>query len=158
MAWGCVACSTERRVATHYRNSSARTMIGCTNSTNGRRTCGSSTWKRSRRCRTPRSRIHFVERLIGTIRREWLDHTFFWTAADLEEKLLDFQSYYNGHRAHAGLEGRTPEPWTTADGAPGSISSCRWQPHCRGLSVSDADGGVTRVRAFMGPSQRRGLA
>jgi putative transposase len=52
----------------------------------------------------------FVERLIGTIRRECLDRTLFWTAADLELKLLDFQRYYNGHRAHAGLNGRTPEP------------------------------------------------
>ena len=25
-------------------------------------------------------------------------------------KLLDFQRYYNGHRTHAGLNGRTPEP------------------------------------------------
>ncbi len=38
----------------------------------------------------------FVERLIGTIRRECLDRTLFWTAADLEMKLLDFQRYYNG--------------------------------------------------------------
>jgi hypothetical protein len=29
----------------------------------------------------------FVERLIGTIRRECLDRTLFWTAADLETKL-----------------------------------------------------------------------
>jgi putative transposase len=34
----------------------------------------------------------FVERLIGTIRRECLDRTL-WTAADLETKLLDFQRY-----------------------------------------------------------------
>jgi putative transposase len=47
----------------------------------------------------------FVERLIGTIRRECLDRTLFWTAADLETKLLDFQRYYNGHRTHAGLDG-----------------------------------------------------
>ena len=35
----------------------------------------------------------FVERLIGTIRRECLDRTLFWTAADLERKLLDFQCF-----------------------------------------------------------------
>ena len=29
----------------------------------------------------------FVERLIGTIRRECLDRTLFWTTADLEAKL-----------------------------------------------------------------------
>ena len=48
----------------------------------------------------------FIERLIGTIRREYLDHILFWTTADLEEKLGDFQNYYNGYRTHAGLEGR----------------------------------------------------
>src|SRR5882762_3241795 len=37
----------------------------------------------------------FVERLIGTIRRELLDHVLFWTAADLESKLSAFQTYYN---------------------------------------------------------------
>ena len=44
----------------------------------------------------------FVERLIGTVRWECLDRTLFWTTTDLEEKLLDFQHYYNEHRTHAG--------------------------------------------------------
>jgi hypothetical protein len=35
----------------------------------------------------------FVERLIGTVRREYLDRDLFWTTADLEMKLLDFQHY-----------------------------------------------------------------
>ena len=34
----------------------------------------------------------FVEWLIGTIRREYLDRTLFWTTADLEDKLLDFRA------------------------------------------------------------------
>jgi len=38
----------------------------------------------------------FVERLIGTVRREYLDRILFWTTADLETKLIDFQHYYNG--------------------------------------------------------------
>jgi hypothetical protein len=33
-----------------------------------------------------------VERLIGTLRREYLDHMLFWTTADLENKLLDFRT------------------------------------------------------------------
>jgi len=37
----------------------------------------------------------FIERLIGSIRREYLDQTLFWNATDLERKLSDFQSYYN---------------------------------------------------------------
>jgi len=73
----------------------------------------------------------FVERLIGTLRRECLDRTLFCTATDLETKLLDFQRYYHGHRTHAGLEGRTPEPNT--DGARASVGAYRWRPHCRGL-------------------------
>jgi hypothetical protein len=52
----------------------------------------------------------FIERLIGTIRREYLDRVLFWTAADLEAKLIEFQHFYNGHRTHTGLEGYLPEP------------------------------------------------
>jgi putative transposase len=48
--------------------------------------------------------------LIGSIRREFLDQMLFWTAADLKDKLVGFQRYYNEHRAHTGLNGRTPEP------------------------------------------------
>ena len=37
----------------------------------------------------------FVERLIVTIRREFLDHILFWNAVDLVRKLREFQYYYN---------------------------------------------------------------
>jgi len=50
-----------------------------------------------------------VERLIGTLRREYLDRILFWTTADLENKLLDFTTYFNNHRTHTSLEGRTPD-------------------------------------------------
>ena len=50
----------------------------------------------------------FVERLIWTTRREFLDHTLFWNARDLERKLGEFKEYYNEHRDHASLRGRTP--------------------------------------------------
>jgi hypothetical protein len=62
----------------------------------------------------------FVERLIGTVRREFLDHTLFWTTTDLETKLIEFQHYYNGHRTHAGLEGKLPEPPIQGPGNPSS--------------------------------------
>jgi transposase InsO family protein len=54
----------------------------------------------------PRSRP-FVERLIGTLRREYLDQTFFWNGPDLHRKLDRFAAYYNQRRVHAGLGGRT---------------------------------------------------
>jgi putative transposase len=75
----------------------------------------------------------FVERLIGTIRREYLDHTLFWTTADLEAKLLDFKEFYNRHRTHAGLDGRLPEPVVKGRASPVDFASYRWQSHCRGL-------------------------
>jgi transposase InsO family protein len=75
----------------------------------------------------------FVERLIGTLRRECLDRTLFWTTADLEAKLLDFQNYYNGYRAHAGLQGRLPETGVAGPASPIDFGSYRWQRHCRGL-------------------------
>jgi hypothetical protein len=75
----------------------------------------------------------FVERLIGTLRREGLDRTLFWTTNDLDAKLLDFQHYYNGHRTHAGREGHTPVTGVNADRSLANLSSYRWQKHCRGL-------------------------
>jgi putative transposase len=73
----------------------------------------------------------FVERLIGTIRRECLDHLLFWTAADLELKLSDFQNYCNTVRVHASLENKTPIP--TAESKPVDLKCYAWQKHCRGL-------------------------
>jgi transposase InsO family protein len=74
----------------------------------------------------------FVERLIGTIRREYLDRTLFWTAADLEAKLGDFQEYYNGYRTHSALAGNVPLP----ESGPSkciNIGTHRWRRHCGGL-------------------------
>jgi transposase InsO family protein len=73
----------------------------------------------------------FVERLIGTVRREYLDHILFWTTADLENNLLDFRTYFNNHRTHDSLEGRTPD--TSVSRPITNLRSIRWQPHCRAL-------------------------
>src|SRR5262245_49134279 len=73
----------------------------------------------------------FVERLIGTIRREYLDRILFWTTADLEAKLIDFQHYYNGHRAHCGA-GRAPAG--TACGRNGITNWSRFVPVAEALS------------------------
>src|SRR5690349_9964544 len=66
---------------------------------------GYSKCTKSRRFLTCPLSHPFVERLIGTIRREYLDRTLFWTTADLETKFFHFRNYYNGHRTHAGREG-----------------------------------------------------
>jgi putative transposase len=46
---------------------------------------------------------------------------------------FQFQRYYNGHGAHAGLGGRTPEPSMCEDSALVSVSKYCWRPHGRGL-------------------------
>ncbi|MEH6584724.1 MAG: integrase core domain-containing protein [Halioglobus sp.] len=73
----------------------------------------------------------FVERLIGSIRRELLDQTLFWTATDLENKLRGYQCYYNGCRTHSGRDGSTPIE--SAGDKVVDINDYRWQKHCRGL-------------------------
>jgi len=76
----------------------------------------------------------FVERLIGSIRRELLDHTLFWTAADLETKLRSYQHYYNEKSGHLGIEGNTPlEKSRCAEQKLLNINDHRWKKHCRGL-------------------------
>jgi putative transposase len=76
----------------------------------------------------------FVERLIGTVRREYLDQGFFWNAADLQRKLGDFATYFNEQRTHSGLRGDTPSNRSDSrDSAITSLDDCRSQKHCRGL-------------------------
>jgi transposase InsO family protein len=76
----------------------------------------------------------FVERLIGTIRREYLDHTLFWNAQDLERKLGTFLQYYNHNRAHQSLNGSSPdEVGGERQPLPAKLSNYSWISHCNGL-------------------------
>jgi transposase InsO family protein len=76
----------------------------------------------------------FIERLIGTIRREFLDHVLFWNSTDLVRKLEEFRQYYNDHRCHASLNGNTP---TAASGhvsnKRANLQDFRWKTYCRDL-------------------------
>ena len=76
----------------------------------------------------------FVERLIGTIRREYLDHVFFWNAQDLERKLGAFLQYYNHTRAHQSLGGNAPAEVSGEHQPPtAKLSNYSWISHCNGL-------------------------
>ena len=76
----------------------------------------------------------FVERLIGTIRREHLDHALFWNANDLERRLEEFRQYYNSHRVHTSLCDETPsEISSEAIIHRADLNKFRWKSHCRGL-------------------------
>jgi len=76
----------------------------------------------------------FVERLIGTTRREYLDQLFFWNKGDLQHKLDQFRDYFNEHRVHAGINGDLPNQ--RADEIEPRIASLEnysWDSHCNGL-------------------------
>jgi hypothetical protein len=83
----------------------------------------------------------FIERLIGTIRREYLDHVFFWNAIDLTRKLNAFADYYNAHRVHRSLHGTTPAQHAGAPAcAPAAIDHYAWRQLW--WSISDSRHGL----------------
>jgi transposase InsO family protein len=76
----------------------------------------------------------FVERLIGAIRREYLDQVLFWSARDLENQLNSFQDYYNAGRVHHALNGQTPDRMGIEKRTDvGNLNHYGWQSYCRGL-------------------------
>jgi transposase InsO family protein len=52
----------------------------------------------------------FVERLIGTLRRELLDHVIVLGERHLMRLLSSFFAYYHEARCHQSLDGNAPEP------------------------------------------------
>ena len=50
----------------------------------------------------------YAERVIGSIRRECLDHMIVLNEDHLRRVLAEYFEYYNVHRAHQGLDGDTP--------------------------------------------------
>jgi putative transposase len=82
---------------------------------------------------TPQSHP-FVERLIGTIRREYLDRGLFWNERDLKQKFDQFKDYYNAERAHSALNRKTSEIKNTEhDENVISFAKFRWKSHARQL-------------------------
>jgi transposase InsO family protein len=51
-----------------------------------------------------------VERLIGSIRREYLDHVIVFNGDHLCRILTDYLSYYHRHRTHRSLDQDCPQP------------------------------------------------
>jgi len=63
----------------------------------------------------------FVERLIGTIRRECLDHIIVWNERSLRRTLARFLDYYHECRTHLSLEKDAPIPRAAESPASGAI-------------------------------------
>ena len=62
-------------------------------------------------CTAPRSpwQNPYVERLIGLVRRECLDHLIILNTSHLQRVLRSYLSYYNGSRTHLSLNKDAPE-------------------------------------------------
>jgi transposase InsO family protein len=80
----------------------------------------------------------FVERLIGTIRPEYLDRVFFWNAVDLARKLGEIQGLLQ--RAPRASLARWHNARTTpaqragaSSPVPASLDHHAWRQHWRGL-------------------------
>lgn len=52
----------------------------------------------------------YVERFIGSLRRECLDHGVVLSRDQLYRLLQDYIAYYHGGRTHLGLDKDAPEP------------------------------------------------
>ena len=72
----------------------------------------------------------YVERLIGSIRRECLDHVIVWNERALRRHLTNYISYYHGWRTHLSLEKDTPVSRATHVPSTGPIVEV---PHLGGL-------------------------
>ena len=76
----------------------------------------------------------FVERLIGTVRREYLDRTFFWNRMDVEQKLEQLKTYYHEFRVYQSFNGTTPaQKGGGSTVAAVSLEHYGWRNHCHGL-------------------------
>jgi transposase InsO family protein len=58
--------------------------------------------------RAPRMNAH-CERVIGTVRREVLDHVLVLNEDHARRVLAEYQDHYNGHRPHRAREQRPPD-------------------------------------------------
>ena len=76
----------------------------------------------------------FIERLVSTVRREYLDHLIYWNSMDLQRTLDSFRSYYNRIRVHQGIHGEIPDDKAHSKKAQSiSLHRFTWESHCNGL-------------------------
>jgi len=82
--------------------------------------------------RAPRANA-ICERLIGSLRRECLDHILFVSEAHLRRILHEYVRYFNHSRPHQGIDQRVPEPGANGDAAVGTAAAVTAFPVLGGL-------------------------
>jgi transposase InsO family protein len=61
------------------------------------------------------------ERIIGSLKRECLDHMLIWHRSQIHRLVREYTAYYNLARPHQGIRQRIPEPYTQN---PHSVTKC----------------------------------
>jgi putative transposase len=56
----------------------------------------------------------YIERWIGTLRRELLDRTIIWNEQQLRRLVVDYLDHYNQHRPHRSLDQQPPSQTPSA--------------------------------------------
>jgi transposase InsO family protein len=65
----------------------------------------------------------YVERVIGTVRRECLDHVIIFSEDHLRSVLSEYFGYYHQVRTHQALDGNSPNPRDVEGPAKGKVIS-----------------------------------
>ena len=81
----------------------------------------------------------YAERLIGSIRRECLDHFIILNARHLKRTLASYFSYYHGSRTHFGLDKQCPFPRRVA-GAGRIVQISHLEGYTAAMNVSQREG------------------
>jgi len=76
----------------------------------------------------------FVERVIGSLRRECLDHVIVWNERSLRRHLQQYLAYYHGWRTHLSLDKNAPVPRAAHPPTDGAVVQV---PHLGGLHHHD---------------------
>jgi len=72
----------------------------------------------------------YVERVIGSIRRECLDHVVVFHESSLRRTLRSYFDYYHRSRTHLSLGKDSPEPRAIQPPEMGSVVACRMSVAC----------------------------
>jgi hypothetical protein len=66
----------------------------------------------------------YVERVIGSIRRECLDHVIVWDESSLRRIVASYLEYYHHSRTHLSLKKDSPEPRPVQQPTSGPLCRC----------------------------------